>query len=321
MTKVGVAGTFNVLHRGHRTLLNRAFELGDEVVVGITSDVLASKKQFCVPLRHRVKALENYLSTKGKKWEIEILQDDMGSASFDKDLRVLVVSESTVRTAERINAVRVSNGLEPLVVDEIKHVLGEDCSTITSTRVLEGDIDEEGRLLRPLWVNVGSDNPVKVDAVRNVMEAIYRKVEVRSTPVKTTVGEQPRGNGIPQGARERATAAIKKADYGVGIEAGILKMDDGLYGIQFCAIIDKEGRITSGQSSGFRYPPEVEENIEDGITVSKAFYDLYGRKNIGHEEGAIGFLTKGILSRQQLSEQAVLAAMVPRIRPDIYFEV
>jgi inosine/xanthosine triphosphatase len=319
--KVGVAGTFNVLHRGHRTLLNRAFELGDWIVVGITSDSLASNKRFHIPLERRMEGLKDYLSSKDKKWEIEILQDGMGSAAYDKKLGILVVSQGTVRNAERINEVRTSKGLKPLVVEEIKHVLGEDCTTITSTRVLEGEIDEDGRLLRPLRVEVGSDNPVKVEAVRNIMEEIYRKVQVQSVDVTTTVGEQPWGDKILQGAKERAKSAIGKADYGVGIEAGILEMDDGLYGIQFCAIIDKECAVTSGQSSGFRYPPEIEDKIRDGTAVSKAFDDLYGTKDVGHHEGAIGFLTKGMLNRQQLSEQAVLAAMVPRMRPDIYFEV
>ncbi|MGD0056539.1 MAG: inosine/xanthosine triphosphatase [Methanomassiliicoccales archaeon] len=319
--KVGVAGTFSILHRGHRTLLDRAFQLGDWVVVGITSDSFPSKKRFHVPLEQRLEALEDYLFSLDKKWEIEILQDRMGSAAHDKELNLLVVSQGTVENAQRINEFRISKGLKPMVIEEIKHVLGEDCATITSTRVLEGEIDTDGRLLRPLRVNVGSDNPVKVEAVRRVMSELYREVEIASVCVKTTVGEQPWGENILTGARERARSAIGKADFGVGIEAGILELDDGLYGIQFCAIIDKGGIVTSGQSSGFRYPPEIEKRIRAGVAVSKAFDDFCGTKDIGHNEGAIGFLTKGILNRQQLSEQAVQAAMVPRIRPDIYLEV
>ena len=319
--KVGVAGTFNVLHRGHRILLRRAFDLGDWVVVGITSDRFLSKKRFRVPLEHRMEMLRGYLSSQEKKWEIEVLQDEMGSAAHDGELDTLIVSQGTVENALRINDIRVAKGLKPLAIVEIKHVLGEDCATITSTRVLTGEIDEDGRLLRPLRVNVGTNNPIKAEAVRRIMSGIYRKVEVKSVRVKGTVGDQPWGESVLKGARERARSAIRKADYGVGIEAGILEMDDGLYGIQYCAIVDKEGTVTSGQSSGFRYPPEVEERIRAGIAVSAIFNDLYGTKDIGHREGAIGYLTKGMLTRQQLSEQAVQAAMVPRMRPDIYFEV
>jgi inosine/xanthosine triphosphatase len=321
MTKVGVAGTFNVLHRGHRTLLDKAFELGDEVVVGITSDALASRKHFHIPLERRMSTLKDYLRSKGKKWEIEVLQVPMGSAASDTGLDILVVSQGTTDTAKMINDVRTSKGLKAFIIVEIRHVLGEDCATITSTRVLEGEIDQEGMLLRPFHINVGSDNPMKIEAVRKVAATIYRDVEIRGVPVKASVGDQPWGDDIDRGAIERAKKAMGKGDYGVGIEAGIVEMSDGLYGIQSCAIADKEGVVTMGRSSSFRYPPGAEERIRAGIAVSKVFHELYGRKDTGREEGAIGFLSKGLLDRQRLSEQAVLAAMVPRIRPDIYFEV
>ncbi|MCK5038653.1 MAG: adenylyltransferase/cytidyltransferase family protein, partial [Thermoplasmata archaeon] len=38
MRKVAVAGTFNVFHKGHRQLLARAFEIGDYIHIGLTSD-------------------------------------------------------------------------------------------------------------------------------------------------------------------------------------------------------------------------------------------------------------------------------------------
>ena len=43
MRTVAVAGTFDVLHDGHKALLKRAFEVGNRVYVGITSDRMASE--------------------------------------------------------------------------------------------------------------------------------------------------------------------------------------------------------------------------------------------------------------------------------------
>lgn len=53
-----VAGTFSVLHDGHRALIAKAFEVGDEVLVGITSDAMAaSVRASTVPLEIRRAAL------------------------------------------------------------------------------------------------------------------------------------------------------------------------------------------------------------------------------------------------------------------------
>ncbi len=41
-------------------------------------------------------------------------------------------------------------------------------------------------------------------------------------------------------------------------------------------------------------------------------------KDIGKREGAIGFLSEGRMNRQELTEIAVLMAMVPRLRRGLY---
>jgi inosine/xanthosine triphosphatase len=90
------------------------------------------------------------------------------------------------------------------------------------------------------------------------------------------------------------------------------------FDVQYCAVLDRSGRITVGHGPGFAYPPKVLEKVKAGATVGEAMARLSGIRGIGSKEGAIGYVTEGRLDRKRLTESAVLMAMVPRIRRDLY---
>lgn len=320
--KAVLGGTFNVLHRGHRALLDRAFEAGDEVLVGITSDAMASRSKPGVrPLEERRADLESYLRSRGGKWTIEVIDRPDEQVDVRADLSALIVSPETRRTGEAINRGRSARGLEPLLLVEVPHVLADDFLPIAARRILAGEIDAEGRLLRPLTVNVGSLNPVKVRAVTNVLSELYNRLEVRGVDVRSGVPEQPREGDVRKGAMNRAAHAIGDADLGIGLEAGVFETPDGLYDVQYCAILDRRGRYSIGHGMGFRYPTAMAELVRDGRTVGAAVRELYGRERDGRKDGAIGFLTRGNMDRTALAEQAVTAAMVPRMRKELYSDI
>ena len=65
--KVCFSGTFNILHKGHRHLIDKAFQIaGDNgtVYIGITKGEILKKKKFTKPLAVRIDALKDYLSSK-----------------------------------------------------------------------------------------------------------------------------------------------------------------------------------------------------------------------------------------------------------------
>ena len=41
---VAMGGTFDAIHNGHMALLNKAFSISSKVIIGLTSDQLATKK-------------------------------------------------------------------------------------------------------------------------------------------------------------------------------------------------------------------------------------------------------------------------------------
>jgi len=78
MTKIITYGTFDVLHRGHINLLQRAKSLGDELYVGLSSDEFnaGKKKTSVLPYDDRKCVLESLFFVdfvfKEEKWDQKI---------------------------------------------------------------------------------------------------------------------------------------------------------------------------------------------------------------------------------------------------------
>ena len=172
-------------------------------------------------------------------------------------------------------------------------------------------------------VNVGTHNPLKVRATRNVMEKIYTNVDVEGIEVDSGVGDQPIGlDETIQGAVNRARNAFLDADLSVGIESGLLAAPHSITGyldLQWCAIYDGE-RITLGVSAGFEYPPVVVEEVLKGQEVGEVMDEVTGVEKLGQKTGAVSILTKGLLDRTENTEQCVLMAMIPRMNEGVYFK-
>ncbi|CAJ36416.1 inosine/xanthosine triphosphatase [Methanocella arvoryzae] len=171
-------------------------------------------------------------------------------------------------------------------------------------------------------VAVGTVNPVKVNAVKNVFGKLFDNVEVEGRKVGSGVPDQPFGSETIKGAINRAKNAYRTGDYdyGVGIEAGLTDVEGYVLDIQFCAVFDGLD-CTTGCGSGFQYPPTVLAEVLTGREVGDVMSELTGIENLGQKMGAIGYLSRGMLDRTQLTEQSVLMAMIPRLNPKLYRQI
>lgn len=147
-----VGGTFDPLHDGHKSLLNRSFELAGpsgHVVIGLTTDTFASRKVHPIrPFEERKADLITYITGKHYPvdWVIEPLSDRFGSA-LASDFDAIVVSEETLPVAVEINKIRRESGRRKVDIHQITCVLAEDNHWISSTRIYRGEIDIHGHIL------------------------------------------------------------------------------------------------------------------------------------------------------------------------------
>jgi pantetheine-phosphate adenylyltransferase len=149
---VATGGTFDEIHVGHIALLAKAFQVGNKVIIGVSSDKFAAKRG--KKLNHNFEARVANLKKTIKKefgdvdYEIAKLDGDFGPAVTTSDVEALVASAETQSKVRLLNKMRAKMGLQPVKVIAVELVKAEDDSTISSTRIRAGEIDRQGRLLK-----------------------------------------------------------------------------------------------------------------------------------------------------------------------------
>jgi pantetheine-phosphate adenylyltransferase len=149
--KVCLGGTFNILHKGHHAIILEAFKVAGEkgmVYIGLTSDNYSKFKKKRLPYVIRKQNLEEYLNRKGylNRTKIVPISNKFG-LTLEYDFDAIVVSPETKKIALQINKKRSDRNLKPLRIFQIEYVLAGDNKPISSTRIINKEIDDEGRIL------------------------------------------------------------------------------------------------------------------------------------------------------------------------------
>ncbi len=149
---VATGGTFDEIHVGHIALLAKAFDIGNKVIIGISSDKFAAKrgKKLNHNFEIRVANLKKIIKKEfgDVNYEIAKLDGDFGPAVITKDVQALITSAETRSKGRLLNEMRVKRGLKPVELIDVELVKAEDGLNISSTRIRAGEIDARGRLLK-----------------------------------------------------------------------------------------------------------------------------------------------------------------------------
>ena len=148
---IATGGTFDIIHRGHLTLLSAAFAISDKVIIGLTSNELAEKKGK-LSINKYEKRLENLTAIISKEFpnssfQISKLDNDFGPAVLEKEVEALVVSDETSNQGIVLNQLRAEKKMPPVKIITVPMFLAKDGTRISTTRIKNSEIDTEGNLL------------------------------------------------------------------------------------------------------------------------------------------------------------------------------
>ena len=150
--RVCIGGTFNHLHKGHKSLIKKAFEVAGKkgsVFIGVASGNIIKRKEDVKSFEIRKKAIEQFLSEEELIEDVTIEQIyDRYGPSIKEEFDAIAVSPDTKNTAEEINKKRKRLNKKQLKIIQIPFVLAEDNMPISSTRIKKKEIDEHGNILK-----------------------------------------------------------------------------------------------------------------------------------------------------------------------------
>lgn len=165
-------------------------------------------------------------------------------------------------------------------------------------------------------IAMATENPVKIRATELAFAETFEneKFDIQRVSLDLGLPDQPMGTAIAAGAMARARAAQThaSADFGIGIEAGLMQIPGSSrwLSVQFCAIVNDAGRTSIGMGPGYELPTPILEAVLAGESLRHAFERLLDQDD-PERRGAVHFLSNGLIDRVDLTVQGVRMALIP----------
>ena len=162
-------------------------------------------------------------------------------------------------------------------------------------------------------IAIGSTNPTKTRAVENVLRVLYSDLDIVALEVPTGISAQPIGDEeTRRGAYNRARRVLEltDAEWGFGLEGGVIQTEFGVMTNAWCVIVARDARVGVGGSANMMLPDSIAQRVlRDGMELGEAMDEYANTQDVKRGKGAIGILTRGLLDRQGAYEYIVRLAL------------
>lgn len=116
---IGLGGTFDHFHEGHKKFIRHAAAHGKMLKIGITHPKMTHHKAYSESIdsfRHRSKNVQKFCKSEGISCQLSQISDLYGPTLEKKSVQALCVTQETVAGAEKINQARTAAGFRELPV-------------------------------------------------------------------------------------------------------------------------------------------------------------------------------------------------------------
>ena len=173
-------------------------------------------------------------------------------------------------------------------------------------------------------IAIGSINPVKVAAVRQVAARVWPEAEIYQMAVESGISSMPMSSAETLfGAENRARSALLRsgADLGIGLEGGVNQESGRLMLMGWVVILDKNGRKGVGGTARLPLPESIASRVLAGEDLGHIMDDVLNDHNVKQKGGAVGALTSGLVLRKEAFAMAVAYALSPYLVPELFSDL
>ncbi|GAY77535.1 DUF84 family protein [Sporolactobacillus inulinus] len=153
-------------------------------------------------------------------------------------------------------------------------------------------------------IGVGTKNPAKLNAVKQIVEEQAIDAEIRSYDVPSGVSAMPMSDHeTRQGAVNRAKAVLNQdpeVTFGIGMEGGVSDLDGEMFLVNWGACADREGRLVRAGGARILLPQVLADGVRSGHELGDVADAYFHQESVHTHGGTIGILTEGRVSRTEM---------------------